>query len=372
MKFSCDKNSLLTAVNKVIKGVTPRTTLPILQGILIKAYENNIKMYSTDLEIGIECTLEANIESWGNIVVSAKVFSELIRKFPEDIVYFESDDNNIINIKCGASNFTISGSNSEEFPEITEIIKEKSLVIKANILKDMLRETSFCTAQEQTRPILTGILFEINKNQINMVALDGYRMALTKYFSEDIVLNNTEKNDFNIVIPGTTVDELTKIIDDDEEYINIFFTNNQVLFEMDNTKLISRLLEGNYMNYNAVLPKDFKTIVKVNKQMLIGGIERASLLASGKNNLIKFTINDNELIISSNSDIGKMFEKLQIELEGMLLEIAFNSRYLLEALKVIDEEEINLCFINNINPMIITPVGNDNYLYMILPVKLNN
>lgn len=369
MKFSCDKNSLLDAVNKVIKGVTPRTTLPILQGILIKSFDDKILMYSTDMEIGIECKLNAKIEESGSIVVSSKVFSELVRKLPDDIVYFNSDENSIVNIKCGLSDFTISGNSSDEFPEIPEIIKEMTIKINQNILKDMIRQTSFCVAQEMTRPILTGILLEINKNQINMVALDGYRMALKKYTSDDVLLKDYDN--FSVVIPGTTVNELIRIMSDDDSIVEISFTNNQVLFEMNDTKVISKLLEGNYMNYKAVLPRDFKLIVNVGKDDLLGAIERASLLASGKNNLIKFTFNEKELVISSNSDKGKMFEKVNVDIEGNLIEIAFNSRYLLEALRVIDSDKIKMNLINSINPMIITPEKNEDYIYMVLPVKLN-
>lgn len=371
MKFSCDRNSLSKMVNKVIKGVTPRTTLPILQGILIKCANNEITMYCTDTEIGIKSRLNTNILEEGSIVISSKVFSDVVRKLPDDIVYLSTIDNNLVNIKCGSSNFTISGNDSSEFPEIPDIKEDISFKIKQDILKDMIRKTSFCVAQDMARPILTGVLFEIGKNIINMVALDGYRMSIVKYLSDDTILRGID-DDLKIVVPGSTLDELTRVMNDDDEEITISFTNNQVMFNMSDTNVISKLLDGNYMNYNAVLPRDFKLIVVANKQNISDAIDRASLLASSKNNLIKFTFNDNELIISSNSERGKMYEKLSVKTEGNLMEIAFNSKYLLDALKVIDVDNIKMSLVNSINPMIISPDTNENnYLYMVLPVKLN-
>ncbi len=180
MKFSCDKISLSNAVNKVIKGVTTRTTLPILQGILLKSEDDKIIMYTTDMEIGIQCSFDAFIIERGSIVVSSKVFSDLVRKLPDDTVFFESDENNTVNIRCGLSEFSISGNSSEEFPDIPDVIKDVTLTLKQKILKEMIKMTSFSVAQDMTRPILTGILMEVSKNIINMVALDGYRMAIKK------------------------------------------------------------------------------------------------------------------------------------------------------------------------------------------------
>ncbi|MDI3311241.1 MAG: DNA polymerase III subunit beta [Thermoanaerobacterium sp.] len=370
MKFSCDKISLANAVNKVIKGVTPRTTLPILQGILLKSENNKIIMYTTDMEIGIQCSVDASIIEEGSIVVSSKVFSDLVRKLPDDMVFFESDENNTVNIKCGLTEFSISGNSAEEFPDIPEVMKDVTFSLNQKILKEMIKMTSFSVAQDMTRPILTGILMEVSKNAINMVALDGYRMAIKKYVSEDLLSKNLD--DFSVVIPGTTANELLRVMEDNDDDVSISFTGNQILFEFNDTKVISKLLDGNYMNYKAVIPKDFKSVVIIDKDDLIGAIDRASLLASNKSNLIKFTFNERELVISSNSEKGKMSERLNIEIEGNLIEIAFNSRYLLEALRVIDSEKIKMSMINSINPMIITPVEDDDYLYMVLPVKLND
>lgn len=371
MKFSCDKNSLLNGVNIAMRGVSARTTLPILQGIMIKTSDNCIILSSTDLELGVECKINAQIEKHGGIVVSSKVFSDLTRKLPDEDVIIETDENNIVNIRCKTTNFTILSNSIDEFPEIPEIVKEHSFKVSQKILKEMIRKTVFCIAQEQTRPILTGVLFEIFNNKIKAVALDGFRMAINQHESENELFLDEEIDKYSIVIPGKVLDEISKILDDNESDVTIYHTNNQVLFQIENTKVISRLLEGNYMNYNAVLPREYKTLVKVKKQDLIGGIERASLLAEGKNNLIKFKIEDEFIIISSNSEKGKMSEKINVSFEGMFLEIAFNSRYFLDALRVIDEDEIELYFINSINPLIIKPANSDKYLYMILPVKLN-
>lgn len=372
MKFSIQKNSLLNGINIAIRGVSSRTTLPILQGILIKTEKDSINLLSTDLEIGIECKISAKIIEKGEIVLSAKMLSDLVRKLPDEEVFIETDENNIVNIECGSIYFTISGSDYNEFPDLPEIKEEYYFKINQNILKELIRKTVFCIAQDSTRPILTGVLFEVYNKKIKAVALDGFRMAIYEQkIEKELIYATADEEKYSIVIPGKTLDEISKIMTEEDEDIEIYYTENQVLFKMKNTKVISRLLEGNYMNYNSVLPKEHKSLVRMKRQDLIEGIERASLIAESKNNLIKFSIGDNNIIISSNSDKGKMKEKIKVFFEGMFLEIAFNSRYLLESLKAMDEDEIELYFINNINPLIIKPVNNKSYLYMILPVKLN-
>lgn len=370
MKFTCNKNSLFEGVNIAVRGVSSRTTLPILQGIKISALKNQVKFSGTDLEIGIECQINAVIEEEGEIVVPAKIFSELVRKLPDGEVKVESDFQNMVNIVCDSINFTISGSDIVEFPEIPQILKENSFKLPQNILKDLIRKTVFCIAQEQTRPILTGVLFEVFQNEVKAVALDGFRMAVYSYENEEKLFDKDIEK-YSIVIPGKTLEEIYRILKDEEIEIEIYHTANQVLFQIENTKVISRLLEGSFINYNAVLPKDYKTEVVVKRETLTESIERASLIAEGKNNLIKFEISDKFITVSSNSEKGKMIEKIEVDVKGMFLEIAFNSRYLLDSLRAIDEEEITLYFINSINPLIIKPIGSKNYLYMILPVKLN-
>ncbi|AIS51221.1 DNA polymerase III subunit beta [Thermoanaerobacter kivui] len=370
MKFACDKNSLSEGVNTAIRGVSSRTTLPILQGIKLTALKDFVKLSGTDLDIGIECEIPATIEQEGEVVVPAKIFSELVRKLPEGEVSIKTNSENIVDITCESINFTISGSDAVEFPEIPEVSRENSFRLTQNPLKDMIRKTIFCIAQEQTRPILTGVLFEVFQNEIKAVALDGFRMAVYSYTSEEKFFEE-ESEKYSIVIPGKTLEEIYRILKDEDSEIDIYHTSNQVLFQIENTKVISRLLEGNYINYNAVLPKDHKTQVRVKKEDLMESIERASLIAESKNNLVKFEIGDKFITVSSNSEKGKMVEKIEVVVKGMFLEIAFNSRYLLESLRAIDEEEIELHFINSINPLIIRPIGSKDYLYMILPVKLN-
>ncbi|MGB9780716.1 MAG: DNA polymerase III subunit beta [Caldanaerobacter sp.] len=370
MKFVCDKNSLSEGINTAIKGVSSRTTLPILQGIKLIAKNDKIKFIGTDLEIGIECEVPALVQQEGEAVIPARVFSDLVKKLPEGEVEVVSDTNNFIKVVCGDINFSLSGSNPEEFPEIPEVSREKSFKLSQSVLKDLIKKTVFCVSEEQTRPILTGVLFEVFQNEIKAVALDGFRMAIYSYKSEEAFFEE-EVEKYSLIIPGDTLEEISKILKEEEEDVYIYYTSNQVLFQINNTKVISRLLEGTFINYNAVLPRDFKTEVLVNKEIFMDSLERASLIAESKNNLVKFNIGDNFIIISSNSEKGSMSEKLEVEVKGMLLEIAFNSRYLLDALKAIDEEEVVLYFINSINPLIIKPVGEKEYLYMILPVKLN-
>ncbi|NMA03240.1 MAG: DNA polymerase III subunit beta, partial [Clostridiales bacterium] len=225
--------------------------------------------------------------------------------------------------------------------------------------------TVFATAEDGTRPILTGVLVETGEGMLNMVALDGYRVALRK---SDIESQLSDK----VVIPGKTLNEINRIMDGGEdEKVQISLTDNHALFTVNNTKLVSRLLEGEFINYNQIIPKEFKSRIKIETKQLLDSIERASLLGKeGRNNLVKFTITDEKMIINSNSELGNVHEEIEIELEGDDLQIAFNSRYFIEALRVVDDDVIYLEFTTNLSPGIIKPISNDNTIHLILPVRL--
>ncbi len=365
MKIICNQHTLSTGINIVQKAVSTRTTLPILKGILLKTFENKLKLVGTDLEMGIETYIDAEILSPGEIVLSSRLFGDIIRKFPNDDIIIDVNSENNVIIRCQNSEFTLIGQSAVEFPELPTINEDEIYQIPKDLLGNMIRQTAFCTSIDETRPILTGILMEIESQQVNMVALDGYRMAFRKGS-----IQNANNN--KAVIPGKTLTEVARILADDEnDFIKIFFTDKHVLFQMDQTRVTSRLLEGEFINYNQILPNDYKTRVKINTKSLSNSIERASLLAKeGKNNLIKLSIKDGEMVISSNAEIGKVYEPIAIELEGEELEIGFNSKYLLEGIKVIDSEEVFLDFTTNVSPCIMKPVEYNSYIYLILPVRL--
>ncbi|MFT9497284.1 DNA polymerase III subunit beta [Anaerosolibacter sp.] len=365
MKFICSQKNLSASINIVQKAVSTKTTLPILRGILIEACDQKLKLVGTDLEVGIEHYIDADILSEGSIVISSRLLGDIIRKFPDADVEVEVDETNTMTIKCANSEFTLIGQPSVEFPELPAVEEENTYEIPQDLLKNMIRQTAFATALDETRPILTGVLMEIQEGIINMVALDGYRLSLRQ---------GNIKADFNnkAVIPGKTLNEIHRILSEEENAkVDIFFTDKHVLFQMANVRVISRLLEGEFINYKQIIPKDFKSRVKVKTRDLLDSIERASLLArEGKNNLIKFSVKDEMMTITSNAEIGRVYENLRIELEGEDIDIGFNSKYFLDALKILDSDEIYLDFTTNVSPCIIKPTDTNNYTYLVLPVRL--
>lgn len=366
MNFICSRKTLLNGFSIVQKAVSARTTLPILEGILIKAEANTIRLIATDLEIGIEKSIEGEIIEEGSIVLPANFIVELIRKLPDAPVEIKSDQEHKAKISCLKSEFVIQGQGSEDFPNIPKVNGENAIEIPQDLLRNMIKQTIFSVASDETRPILTGALMEIDSNELRLIALDGYRLALRKGKTE-----NQDNYGISEVIPGKTLNEVSKILTNDDDMVRISRLDKQMLFEYENTKITSRLLEGDFINYNQILPEEYKTRIRVSTNDLIESCERAELLArQGKNNLIKVEILQDRLIITSNAEVGHVREELPNEIEGEELKIAFNSRYLLDALKVIEEEEIYLDFTTSVSPCIIRPVEDDYFVYLILPVRL--
>ncbi|SHK00507.1 DNA polymerase III subunit beta [Paramaledivibacter caminithermalis] len=366
MKIICSQKQLSTAVNIVQKAVSTKTTLPILKGILLEAKNNKLKLVGNDLDIGIENYIETKIVQEGSIVISSKIFGDIIRKLPDADIEIEVDDQNNVFIRCENSDFKLVGQSAVEFPELPYVKEENTYIISQDLFKNMIRQTIFATSQDETRPILTGSLIEIKNRNILMVAIDGYRLALRKAYLNIDIGNKA-------VVPSKTLNEVNRILGNETEgNIFISFTDKHILFTIDKTRIISRLLEGEFINYNQIIPKEYKSKVKVKTKELLDSIERASLLAKeGKNNAIKFSIKDDIMNVSSNVDIGSVNEEVNIELEGEDLDIGFNSKYLLDALKVIDSEEIFLEFTTSVSPCVIKPTDNENYIYLVLPVRLS-
>ncbi len=363
MRIEVNQKILANHINIVQKGISSRSTLQILDGILLEAKDGKLKLTATDLEIGIETYADCNIIENGSIVVNSRIFGDIIKKLPNSQINIIVDENKM-NIKCENSEFNILGSNSLEYPELLTIINQNSFTMPKDLLKSAIRQTVFATTEDETRPILTGVLLETNNNIASFVALDGYRLAL-----RNIPINIEE--DIKIVIPGRALVELNKILDESEDDLNIVVAPGHVIFDLGNTLLFSRLLEGQFLNYRDIIRKDHKSKILVNKREFQDSLERASLLASeGKANLIKLNIKEDKIIIKSNSEIGDVNEQVYSEQEGDILNIAFNSKYILDGIKVIDAEDIELLFMGSLNPCIIRPVGDENYTYLALPVRL--
>lgn len=365
MRFSCQQKTLVNSINIVQKAVSYKTTLPIIKGIYIEVSNDYLKLVATDLEMGIEHKIQATIYQEGATVVDARLFSEIIRKLPDAEVEISLKENNQLYIKCENSEFNIICHDPQDFPELPFIEEEYFYEIPQDLLKDMIRQTIFATSQDESRPVLMGALLEIEEDILNMVALDGYRLALIKGKIQSPMNNK-------VIIPAKTLSEVNRIIDEDDENLHITFTKNHALFIIGNTKLISRLLEGEFINYKQIIPTEYQSKVKVKTRSLLDAIERASLVArEGKNNLVKLMVSSDKITITSNSELGKVHEEIFVELEGDEIEIAFNSKYLIDALKVIEDEEIYMEFTSNLSPGILKSTTTNNYTHLILPVRLS-
>ncbi|VYU66506.1 DNA polymerase III subunit beta [Clostridium tertium] len=364
MKFICEKQKLQEGISISSKAITGKTTMPILEGIYISAKNNQLKLIGSDMDVSIETIVDADIKEEGSIVIDSRIFGEIIRKLPNSEIIIETLENDIIQITCQKSVFNLVYMNGEDYPELPMINESLSVEVPQNILKSMIRGTSFAIAQDETRPILQGILFEVKDKKLNLVALDGYRLAIRTEFLDN-------ENDIEVVIPGKTLNEVSRILEDVSDIVKITFTDNHILFNLSSTKIISRLLDGKFVNYSSLLPQEYKILLDVKKQELQNCIERASLMAKDSNsNLIKLDIQEENMIITSNSQLGKVREEVNINLQGGEIQIAFNSKYLLDVLKNIEDDEVKLEMTSGVSPCVIKCKNTDNSKYLVLPVRL--
>ncbi len=371
MKIICEKEKLLKGINAVVRGVPTRTTMPILEGILLQTNNNELRLTSYDLELGIEYTMECEVKEEGNTVVNSIMFSEIIRKLPDTDISIELNNNNLLVIECEGSLYKLSTMNPDEFPELPKIVVENSIETDQTILKSMIRKTIFAVSSEENRPIFTGCLFEVINNSLNVVAIDGFRMGwVSNYLS-------SASSNFKAVIPGKTLNEVNKIILDSFDYIKIGVSKNQAIFEMENCKIVTRLLDGEFLNYASVIPNNWDTRIRINKNILQNCFERVSLISSSsiekeKKYPVKISIEVGKVTISCTNQTGDAKEEIYTETEGKDLEIGVNPKYFLDALKAIDDEEIFISFGTNISPCVIKPIDETarNYTYMILPIRM--
>ncbi len=368
MKFSCNQQTLTKALNIVSKAVTIRTTIPILKGILLNVDDNGIlTMSASDLDLSIEKKIKVDNSTSGSIVVLSKLFGDIIRKLPDETITIEENDGKV-NIKCSNSEFNIIGLSSDEFPNINPNEEnEEKILFNKELLKDMIKKTAFSASIDENKGVITGVLIEMEENSLNMIAVDGFRMAITKE-----AMKNKERED--IIISAKILNEISRIIsesEDSNEDIELLLNDKKAVFSMEDTKVILRLLEGKFMDYKRILPSESSCKVVLNKNDFMSSVERASLLAKvGKNNLVKLDIKDNIIEITSKSDEGNVKENVIVSKEGDDVVIGFNSKYLIDALKVIDDENIVILFNNSVSPCLIKPVSGDSFEYLILPVRL--
>ncbi len=366
MKINVLRTDLSEAVSNVSRAVSSKATIPALEGILIKAYGQKLFLAGYDLEIAMTTTIDATVQSEGEIVVSAKLFSDIVRKLPEEVVCIETDERMITYITSGQAEYQIVGMSSVEYPELPSFEETESADIKGEILRDMIRQTVYAVSDNNSKPIYTGSLFELSENTFRIVSIDGYRMAIRK---ENI------DNDINseFVVPGKTQQEVLKLIRDDEENVTMSVGQRHIMFKIGDYSVISRLIEGTFLDYNSTIPKDKKTEVVVNTRLIINAVDRMSLLNGDKlQSPVRCLFSNDEIHFSCTSTIGKANDVISCPVMGEEVEIGFNNRYLLDALRNADTDEVKITLNGGLSPMIITPVKGDNFISLVVPMRLSN
>ena len=369
MKIICEKENIIKALNSVTKAVASKPDNPILEGILIQTNNDEVKLTTYDLEIGIEYIISCEVKEEGAIVINATMFSEIIRKLPNTEIAIYVNDNNLLVIECEGSLYKLATMNPSEFPELPQINIENSIKIEQNVLREMIRKTIFAVSSEENRPIFTGCLFEITNNKLNVVAVDGFRLAWKSKYLQ------TKVNDFKAVIPGRILNEINKILIDTFETVTIGVAKNQALFELENCKIVTRLLDGEFLNYSSVIPETWETRIRVNRSNLLNCFERISLISSSsiereKKYPVKVSIDIGKIVISCTNQTGDAKEEMMVSTEGKNIEVGFNPKYFLDACRCIDDEEIFIDFGSSISPSIIRPINEGDYVYMILPIRM--
>ena len=353
----------MSSLQTAIKAISGKATLPVLEGALLEAFDGMLRITCTDLNMGIVTQLEADIAEEGRVVLPGKLLGEIVRKLPVGDVDVSVAPNNAATIRCRGSRTTLAGFAAEEYPPLPALEVNESVTLPQSALRDMIRQTSFSIATEESRPIFTGCLMEVDGGCVNLVALDGFRLALRKLELEG------GSSTFNALIPGKSLNEVARILGDEDE-VTLKLDRTHVSFEIGDTRVITRMLEGEFIKYRSIIPATWTSLVRVNRQELAACIDRASLLAKdGKNNLMKFSVADNRMVITSNSEMGEAYEELDTVHTGDNLDISFNIRFMSDIMKVIDDEEVVPRFNSAVSPCVICPSEGDRYTYLVLPVR---
>ena len=366
MKIVCSKSNLVKGVSIVSKAVPSKTTMPILECILIDATMDIIKLTANDMELGIQTEIEGEIIDHGMIAIDARIFSEIVRKLPDNEIVIETDENLQMKITCEKAKFDISGKSGEDFSYLPVIERNETITVSQFTLKEVIRQTIFSIADNESNKLMAGELFEIHQNILRVVSLDGHRISIRKIELKE------EYEDKKLVVPGKTLVEVSKILSGEvESEVNIYFTSNHIVFEFDHTVVVSRLIEGEYFKIDQMLSNDYETKVRINKKEFLNCIDRATLLVKeGDKKPIIINIGDEMMELKIKSQLGSMNEEILISKDGKDLLIGFNPKFLIDALRVIDDEEIELYLMNAKAPCFIKDES-ESYIYLILPVNFN-
>ena len=366
LRFSCEKALLQSAVSTTSRAVAAKSSIPALEGILIEG-DTNLTLSGYNMQTGIRTAFEAEIHEEGRIVINARLFGEIIRKMPDDIIVFHADEKYMVHLTCGDASFDILGLSADDYPEMPEVDDEYSMSIAQNTLKSMINQTSFAVSTNESRPVHTGSLFEINDQGLTVVSVDGFRLALRREPLEKI-----DGGAFRFVAPGAALKEVENICSDSDELISIIQGKRHLMFETGSTQLICRRLEGEFLDYKNAIPRNNPICVQVEKRSMMESLDRVSVVISEKlKSPVRCVFDSDKVYFSAKTGNGEAKDICPVSGDGQGLEIGFNNRYLLDALRYAPADTVNIELNTGISPCIIVPTtGEDNFLYMVLPVRL--
>ena len=366
MRFSCQADTLLSGLNISTHVLSPRTTQPILEGVLLRTTEKGLQITCSDGSMSAVTTVDAVIEAEGDVVLPGRLFLDIVRKMPQDILTVTVNENHSATLRSIGVRMTLAGQSGKLFPAIPIVSAENAVSLPQGVLKEMFSQTSFAIAVDDPRKVLNGALFEIEHGEARVVALDGYRLALR------LCRVGEDAPQVSAIVPGKTVSEIVKILEDDaEKSATILIGGAQMMVDFGATQFYSTLIEGEYINYRQILPSEFRTRVRFDKEQLGRCVERAALIArAGKNNILRIDIEEGRLIITSNAENGDAYDELAVEMTGDPLTIAFNVLYVSDILRALPEGEAELCLNSPVSPCLVNPIEGDDYLYLMLPVRV--
>lgn len=365
MKFSCEKTLLQSAITTASRTVAAKSSIPALEGLLLHA-DHQLTVSGYNMQTGIRTRLDADVTEPGSLVLSARLFGEIIRRLPDDVITFSSDKDLNVKLTCGDASYDILALSAEDYPELPEVEDQYSIRIQQNTLRSMIAQTSFAVSTDEIRPVHTGSLFEIGEEGLTVVSVDGFRLALRREAAQS-------PKTMRFVVPGRSLNELLKLLGEEETPVDLQVSKKHILFTIGETSLISRLLEGEFLDYNAAIPKDCSTTVKVSTRGLASSIERTSLLISDRlKSPLRVVFEDGLVKMSCSTTIGKAYDECQCETGGPRVEMGFNNRYLMDALKNSDVDMVKLEISGPLSPMKVLPLEGDSFLFLVLPMKLKN
>lgn len=366
MKLKCKRTDLVEAVNIVEKAVPVKTTLPIMEGIYLEAKENTFHLVGNNMDLGLECAISAEVEEKGMVVVKANLFGIAVKKLPdfEDDVLLEVDEKETIKIVCGNAKFDFSTASAEDFPLLPVVEEDNCFEIKEKYLKNMVKQTVYAVSTKEDKPVLTGVYFDISDNTVHVVGCDGYRVAIRK---ESI---DTDKQ-IHFILPGKNAKELLSVIGDSEDVVQISLSRNNVKMKLKNCIFVSRIIDGEYLNYKSVADHKNNLVIEVETKKILNSVDRAAMIVSeSAKSYVLLNIEDDSVFINCESVMGKVNDKFSVNMIGEPMQIAFNPRYLIDAFKNVDDEMVKFSFSTPVTPTVISPIEGDGFTYIVLPVRI--